>query len=83
MKKIVLLSNQSDENCHFKTPRFYEIKYLKPELTILICIHYKQQIAVAILALYWMKMTWSVWQIKKIVLLSKQFNGNFRWVLGN
>ena len=41
----------------------------KPEFTIVIFIHYKPRIAVAILDLQWMNMTWSGWQMKKILLL--------------
>ena len=50
---------------------------LKPEFTIVIFIHYKQRIAVAILDLQWMNMTWSGWQMKKILLLLKQFHDSF------
>ena len=37
----------------------------KPEFTIAIFIHYKPRIAVAILDLKWMKMTWGEWKIKE------------------
>ena len=36
-----------------------------PEFTIVIFIHYKPRIAVAILDLQWMKMTWSGWWMEK------------------
>ena len=36
-----------------------------PEFTIVIFIHYKQQIAVAILDLQWTKMIWCAWKIEK------------------
>ena len=42
----------------------------KPEFTIVIFIHYKPRIAVAILDLQWVKMTWSGWQMKKIYCYS-------------
>ena len=51
----------------------------KPEFTIVIFIHYKPRIAVAILDWQWMKMTWSGWQMKKILLFLKQFHDNFRY----
>ena len=51
----------------------------KPEFTIVIFIHFKPRIAVAILDLQWMKMTWSGWQMKKILLFLKQFQENCRY----
>ena len=42
---------------------------LKPEFTIVISIHYKPRIAVAILDLYWMKMTLSGWQMKRELVI--------------
>ena len=46
----------------------------KPEFTVVIFIQYKPRIAVAILDLYWMKMIYSGWQMKKnALLLFKQF----------
>ena len=42
------------------------VEPLKPEFTIVIFIHYKPWIAVAILSLKWMKMTFSERQMKKI-----------------
>ena len=51
----------------------------KPEFTIVIFIHYKPRIAVAILDLPWMKMTWSGRQIEKnMLLLLKQFHDKKR-----
>ena len=38
---------------------------LQAWLYIVIFIHYKPRIAVAILALQWMKMTWNGWKIEK------------------
>ena len=52
----------------------YVINPFKPELTIVIFIHYKPRIAVAILDLQWMKMTWSGWQMEKNSVIIKQFN---------
>ena len=50
-----------------------------PEFTIVIFIHYKPRIAVAILDLQWMKMTWCGLKIKENYhLLINQFHGNFR-----
>ena len=58
---------------------FTELNPFKPEFTIVIFIHYKPQIAVTILDLYWMKMIWSGWKIKKNYhVLANQFHGNFR-----
>ena len=37
----------------------------KPDFYIIIFIHYKPRIAVAILDLQWMKMTWNGWKIEK------------------
>ena len=49
----------------------------KPEFTIVIFIHYKPRIAVAIFDLQWMKMTWGRWKINKNChVLEKQFHGN-------
>ena len=48
---------------------FSQVKHFnpfKPEFTIVTFIHYKPWIAIAILDLQWMKVTWSVWQMKKI-----------------
>ena len=54
------------------------VKPFKPEFTIVIFIHYKPRIYVAILDLQWMKMTWSGWQMKKnILLLLKQSHESF------
>ena len=51
---------------------------LNPELTVVIYIHYKPPIAVAIPDLQWMKMTWSwVADEKNILLLLKHFHENF------
>ena len=48
-------------------------------LYIVIFIHYKPRIAVAILDLLWMKMIWSGWKIKENChVLVNQFHGNFR-----
>ena len=52
---------------------------LKPEFAIVISIHYKPRIAVAILDMQWMKMTWSGSQMKKILLLFKQFHKYLRY----
>ena len=50
---------------------------LKPEFTIVVFIHYKPRIAVAILDLYWMKMTWNGGKIKEYFhVLVDQFHGN-------
>ena len=47
----------------------------RPEYTIVIFIHYKSRIAVAILDLQWIKMAWIGWQMKKnVLLLLKQFH---------
>ena len=49
----------------------------KPEFTIVIFIHYKPRIAVAILDLQWMKMTWSSLKNKENDhVLVNQFHGN-------
>ena len=53
------------------------INTFKPEFTIVIFIHHKPRIAVAIPDLWWIKMTWSGWQMKKILLFLKQFHKNF------
>ena len=45
------------------------VYHFKPEFTIVVFIQYKPQIAVAILDLYWAKMNYSGWQMKKIKLL--------------
>ena len=37
----------------------------KPDFTIVIFIHYKPRIAVAILDLYWMKMIWCGLKMRK------------------
>ena len=42
-----------------RTERVKVFNPFKPEFTIVIFIHYKPRIAVAILDLQWMKMTWS------------------------
>ena len=47
-----------------------------PRFTIVIFNYYKPRIAVAILDLYWMKVTWSQWQVKKILLFLKEFHEN-------
>ena len=47
----------------------------KPEFTIVIFIHYKPRIAVAILDLQRMKMIWNEWKIKvDYHVLAKQLN---------
>ena len=58
--------------------RIRSIKPSKPEFTIVIFIHYKPRIAVAIHDLQWMKMIWSGLKIKENchILLNK-FLGNF------
>ena len=48
----------------------------KLEFTIVIFVHYKPRIAVAILDLYWTKLTCCGWKIKENVLVN-QFHGNF------
>ena len=48
---------------------------LNPDFTIVTFNHYKPRIAAAILDLWWMKMTYSGWQIKKYIF--KQFQENF------
>ena len=45
----------------------------KPEFTIVIFIHYKPRIAVAILDLKWMKMTWNGWKMKQLYVILKSF----------
>ena len=51
---------------------------LKPEFTIVIFIHYKPRIAVAILDLKWMKIIWCGLKIKKNYhVLVNQFHRNF------
>ena len=42
--------------CFHISPPDLGINTFKPEFTIVICIHYKPRIAVAILDLWWMKM---------------------------
>ena len=59
------------ECCRFFNP-------FKPEFPIVIFIHCKPRIAVAILDLQWMKMTWCGWQMKKKMLLLKNVRVNFR-----
>ena len=50
----------------------------KPEFTIVLFIHYKPRIAVAILDLKWMKMIWSGWKIEENChVLVNQFHRNF------
>ena len=52
----------------------------KPEFTIVIFIHHKPRIAVAILDLQWMKMIWCGFKIKENYrVLVNQFYGNFRF----
>ena len=52
---------------------------INPEFTIVIFIHYKPRIAVAILALLWMKMIWCGLKIKEICyVMVNQFHENFR-----
>ena len=46
--------------------QFYIFDPFKPEYTIVNFIFYKPRIAVAILDLQWMKMTWSGRQIEKV-----------------
>ena len=53
------------------------INPFNPEFTIVIFIHYKQRIAVGIIDLQWMKMTWRGWWTRKWLLL-KQFYEHFR-----
>ena len=55
----------------------YSINPLKPEFTIVIFIHYKPWIAVAILDLLWIEMTWSGWQMKKNLPPLYQFQFKF------
>ena len=51
---------------------------LKPEFTVVIFIHYKPRIAVAILDLQWTKMIWCGLKIKENChVLVNQFHGNF------
>ena len=51
----------------------------KPEFIIVIFIHYKPRIAVAILDMWWMKMIWSRWKSKENChVLVNQFHWNFR-----
>ena len=50
----------------------------KPEVTIVIFIHCKAKIAVAIFDLQWIKTTWSGCKLKYKSLLLNQFNDNFR-----
>ena len=53
--------------------------YFKPEFTIVIFIHYKPRIAVAILGLQWMKTILCSLNIKENChVLVNQFHGNFR-----
>ena len=55
------------------------INPFNPEFTIVIFIHYKPRIAVAILDLQWMEMIWCGLKIKKNYhALVNQFHGNFR-----
>ena len=42
-----------------------------PKFTCVILILYKPRIAVAILDLQWMKITWSEWQMKKKIVIIK------------
>ena len=56
----------------------YLLDPFNPEFTIVIFIHYKPRIAVAILALQCMKMIWSGWKIEENChVLVNQFHGNF------
>ena len=56
-----------------------QLNHFKPEFTIVVFIHYKPQIAVAIPDLEWIKMTWSGWEIKENChVLVNQFYGHFR-----
>ena len=50
----------------FRTKELLHFNPFKPEFTIANSILYKPRIAVAILDLQWLKMTWSGWQMKKI-----------------
>ena len=58
-----------DEWCILDHRLLFCCSLTKPEFIIVIFIHCKSQIAVAILALQWMKMTQSGWQMKKKKLL--------------
>ena len=61
-----------------RNPRCWSLNPFKPEFTIVIFIHYKPRIAVAIPDLKWMKMIWSGWKIKENChVLVNQFHGNF------
>ena len=78
---IIIIINLSIENTVNQwfcvNPRYARINPFKPEFTIVIFIHYKPRIAVAILDLQWMKMIWFGLKIKENVhVLVNQFHGN-------
>ena len=49
-------------------PRAVRVNPFKPEFSIVIFIHYTPLVAVAILDLQWMKMTWVGGKLKKIAM---------------
>ena len=66
-----------DDSIKHETLTHCWLNPFKPEFTIVIFIHYKPQIAVTILHLYWMKMIWSGWEIEENChVLVNQLHGN-------
>ena len=64
---------------YFVVLRGILLTLFEPEFTVVISIHYKPRIAVAILDLYWMKMIWCGLKIEEnCYVLINQFRENFR-----
>ena len=54
------------------------LEQFEPKFTVVIFLHYKAWIVVAILDLLWMKTTWSGYKWKNILLMLKLYHENFR-----
>ena len=66
---IIMISVQSECPCHIILNHYFYTNPFNSEFTIVILIHYKPRIAVAILDLQWMKMTWVANETKNIVII--------------